>query len=112
MLNIIVLNQKKQNKKTIVIEKRGFDSMEFLEEFLQEENIKILKAFFEKKDIDKANEHNREEVRNAYIKEGLLELFEQTEQTIQDSYKELVRQFNENNMFLYNNSNTKRKVVR
>ena len=86
--------------------------MEFLEEFLQQENIKILKAFFEKKDIDRANEPIQEEVRDAYIKEGMLELFEQTQQAIKESYEELARQFSDNNMFLYNNSNTKRKVVR
>lgn len=86
--------------------------MEFLEEFLQEENIKILKAFFERKEIDKANEPNREEVRQAYLKEGLLELFNQQEQSAKELYNELARKLNENNMFLYNNSNDKRKVVR
>lgn len=57
--------------------------MEFLKEFVKQENIKLLKEFFKEKDKCEQTEHKQE----------------------------LIKKLNENNEFLYINEKTKKGII-
>ena len=84
--------------------------MKNLIEYLQSDNVKLLQAFFEMKDVERANEHAQQEQRDAFIKANALDEYERKIQEIIAFYKKLVSQLNENNAFIYNNES--RKVLR
>ena len=84
--------------------------MENLIEYLQSDNVKLFKAFFEMKEIERANEHAQQEQRDAFIKANALDEYERKIQEIMVFYKKIVSQLNENNAFIYNNES--RKVLR
>lgn len=84
--------------------------MKNLIDYLQSDNIKLLQAFFEMKEIERANEHAQQEQRDAFIKANALEEYERKIQEIMIFYKTLVSQLNDNNAFIYNNES--RKVLK
>lgn len=81
--------------------------MKNLIEYLQSDNVKLLQAFFEMKEVGRANEHAQQEQRDAFIKANALEEYERKIQEIMIFYKTLVFQLNDNNAFIYNNESGK-----
>lgn len=73
----------------------------FLVEFLESENVKILKEYFTRKDIARQNEGISEEVKNAFLNNGMLEEYNKKQERLNEYYRQLAKALSDNNEDLY-----------
>lgn len=73
----------------------------FLVEFLESENVKLLQEYFTRKNIARQNESITEEVKNAFLNNGMLEEYNKKQERLNEYYRQLAKAFRDNNEDLY-----------
>lgn len=73
----------------------------FLVEFLESENVKLLQEYFTRKNIARQNESITEEVKNAFLNNGMLEEYNKKQERLNEYYRQLAQALSENNEYIY-----------
>lgn len=81
--------------------------MKNLIEYLQSDNVRLLQTFFEMKDV----EHAQQEQKDTLIKTDALEEYNRDVAAIQNFYETIATQISENNRFIRKNKRKARKVL-